>query len=67
MASQSSPTLCGGMLVRHADGDPGGAVRKQVRKCGGKNDGFAFFTVIGIAEVDGVFVNSLQKKGRHGG
>ena len=47
---------------RHADRDPGGAVRQQVRKRAGQDDGFGFLAVVGRAEIHRVVVDAGQHR-----
>ena len=51
---------------RHADRDPGGAIREQVGKAGGQDDRLAVFAVIGRAEIDGILVDPVEHRLRHG-
>ena len=45
----------------HADGDACRAVGQQVGKVGRKDYGFRILAVVGIPEIDGVFVDSFQQ------
>jgi len=51
---------------RHADSDAGGAIRKEVGKAGRQNDRLAVVAVIGRAEIDGILVDPVEHRLRHG-
>ena len=52
---------------RHADRDARCTISKQVGKSCGENRGFLPLSVIGVAEVDGIFIDSFEQKfGRFG-
>ena len=50
---------------RHADRNAGRAVAKQIWKVRRQDDRLRAFPVIGVAEVDGVFVNAFQQTARN--
>jgi hypothetical protein len=47
---------------RHADGDTGRSVGEEIRKGAGKDDRLLLAAVIGLAEIDGVLVDAIQKR-----
>ena len=50
---------------RHADGDAGGAIGKQIGKGGGQDERFAFLAVIGFAEINRILVDAGEKRAGH--
>ena len=52
-------------IRRHAHRDPAGAVRQKVRERCGQNNGFFQRAVIVRAEVDGVFIQTVQHRLGH--
>ena len=51
---------------RHADRDAAGAVREQVRDARGEHDRLLLLAVIGLAEIDRVFVDAVEQRRRDG-
>ena len=44
----------------HANGDPRGAIREQIRKAARQHEGFFFTAVVGFAEVDRVVLDAVE-------
>ena len=50
------------MRRRHADGNAGRAIGQQVREAGGRTRGSCASSIIGVAEVDGVLVETFEQR-----
>ena len=64
-AAHSSSALCGGNVRRHADGDAGRAVGKQIWKRRRQHHGLGAGAVVGRAERDRLLVDAFEQRLRH--